>query len=457
MKKRLLFSTAVLLGLFVGVIGFQVLEAVPPVEDNGYANIAVLTRAMQLIRQDYVDEKKVSYRSLTYAALKGMFDSLDPHSQFMEPRELQGMEDDTKSEFGGLGVIVTQREGLLVIVSPMEDTPGFRAGLLPGDEILRINGDQTDKMELNRAIDKLRGAPGEKVTLTILRPSTKEIKDFPLERELIKVASVKDAKLLDATFSGDLKIGYVRITQFNEPTATELAKKLDELEKQGMQALVLDLRGNPGGLLNSAVDVCGQFLPPSTMVVYTEGRVASQRHIYKTAADAKQRPVYPLAILINGGSASGSEIVAGALKDLHRAILVGETSFGKGSVQSVMQLPDGSGVRLTTAKYYTPSKQVIHEKGVSPNIRVPMTFEQERLLLLQRREEVLDDEERKGLGNFRDGQLERAADALKGVVIYTSGSSRNVQKGAVSSNAPANAATEIAEIAPASPDRKRVR
>ena len=405
------------------MVGLRVLGAAATLtpEDNGYSNLAVLTRAMQLIRQDYVDDKKISYQALTYAALKGMLNSLDPHSQFMEPRELKGMEDDTKSEFGGLGVIVSQREGALTIISPMEDTPGFRAGLLPGDQVLKINGVSTEKMELNGAIDKLRGAVGEKVTLTVYRPSTKEIKDYVVERAIIKVASVKDARLLDSALTGGNKIGYVRVTQFNEPTAAELSAKLDGLEKQGMQALILDLRNNPGGLLNSAVDVCAQFVPPNTMVVSTEGRVSSQNREYRTAADSKQRPRYPLAVLINGGSASASEIVSGALKDLHRAILVGETSFGKGSVQSVVQLPDGSGVRLTTARYFTPSKQVIHEKGVSPNIHVPMTLEQEQMLLTQRREEVLPEPDRKHAAEFRDAQLERATDAIKGVMIYSAG------------------------------------
>jgi len=302
----------------------------------------------------------------------------------------------------------------------MEDTPGFRAGLMPGDQILKINGEATEQMQLSGAIDRLRGEPGQKVTLTILRPSNRQIKDYTIERAIIKVASVKDAKFLDAKLTGGAKIGYVRITQFNEPTATELGEKLDALEAQGMQALVLDLRNNPGGILEGAVDVCGQFVGPNTMVVSTEGRVASSKKVYKTSTEAKQRPRYPLAILINGGSASASEIVAGALRDLNRAILVGETSFGKGSVQSVIELQDGAGVRLTTAKYYTPSKQVIHEKGIAPAIRATMTPAQENLLNLQRREGDLDEAEKKQLTGFHDTQLERAADALKGVVLYAS-------------------------------------
>src|SRR5207248_1797947 len=180
------------------------------------------------------------------------------------------------------------------------------------------------------------------------------------------------------------KIGYVRLVQFNEPTAEELSKALDELERQGIQALILDLRNNPGGLLNSAVDVCAQFLPANTKVVSTQGRVASQQRDYTTPVTKKERPEFPMAVLVNEGSASGAEIVSGALKDLHRAIVVGETTFGKGSVQNVLQLPDGSAIRFTTAKYYTPGKQVIHGNGVTPNIRVPISVEQERILFALR-------------------------------------------------------------------------
>ncbi len=420
MKKRLLQSLVVLLAGFNLIVGVRVYQAVGAQEkdDAGYASIAVFARALQLVRQDYVDEKKVSYEDLTHAAMRGMLSSLDPHSQFMEARDFKGMQDDTNSRFGGLGVVVAQRDGNIVIVSPMEDTPGFRAGLLPNDQIIKIDGRSTEKMDLGEAINMLRGEAGQKVTLTILRPATKEIKDFMLTRENIKVASVKDVKMLPEELGAEFKIGYARITQFNVPTAEELGKKLDDLEARGMQAFILDLRYNPGGLLNSAVDVCGQFLPPKTLVVSTEGRVPSQSRPYRTPDTVKQRPRYPVAILINNGSASGSEIVAGALKDLNRAILVGETTFGKGSVQSVIQLQDGSAMRLTTAKYYTPSKQVIHEQGVTPTIRALLTPEQERQLLALRREDAALDPERKDLAGFRDTQLERAVDALKGVMIY---------------------------------------
>ena len=234
----------------------------------------------------------------------------------------------------------------------------------------------------------------------------------------IRVQSVKAARLLDPEFTGPFKIAYVRLIQFNEPTADDLGKALDDLQKQGMQALILDLRNNPGGLLNSAVDVCAQFLPPNTKVVSTQGRVASQQRDYATSGAAKERPHFPMALLVNEGSASGAEIVAGALKDLRRAILVGETTFGKGSVQNVLQLPDGSALRITTAKYYTPGKEVIHGKGVTPNIRVPMTAEQERALFSFRSAENVKPDEEKNIVKTKDPQMLRAIDALKGVMIY---------------------------------------
>ena len=420
MKRRILLSGA-LLTIAFSMLGVRVFDALAlaPQDDSVYSNVQVLTRALQLIRQDYVDEKKVSYHDLIYSALRGMLSNLDPHSQFMEPDDFKDMEDDTNSQFGGLGLVVSIRDGNIIIVHPMEGTPGAKAGLLPNDQILKINGASAEKMDLNDAIKQLRGDVGKKVTLTIYRPSNKEIKDYTVERAIVKVDSVKDAKLLDPALAGGFKIGYARITQFNKPTDAELGKKLDELEAKGMQALILDLRYNPGGLLDSAVGVCGQFLPPHTAVVSTEGRANSQKHSYPTDDKAKNRK-YPLAVLINGSSASGSEIVAGALKDLNRAIIVGETSFGKGSVQSVVQLPDGSALRITTAKYYTPSKQVIHEHGVAPNIRATLTAEQERVLMLSRREdENATDADKKEIAAFRDTQLERAADALKGAMIYS--------------------------------------
>ena len=387
-------------------------------EDNGYAQISIFAKALELIRQDYVDDNKTSYHDLINAAMKGMLSSLDPHSQFMNPDDFRDMQDDTRSRFNGLGIEVSMKNGLPTVIAAMEDTPAAKAGVLSGDQILRINGISTERMDLQDAINVLRGPAGAKITLTLLRPSTKEIKEYTLQRAEIKIQSVKGARLLDPEFTGPFKIGYIRLVQFNEPTADELSKALDELQKQGMQALILDLRNNPGGLLNSAVDVCAQFLPANTKVVSTQGRVASQQHDYSTSGAKKERPSFPMVVLINEGSASGAEIVAGALKDLHRAVLVGETTFGKGSVQNVMQLPDGSAVRFTTAKYYTPSKQVIQGNGVTPNIRVAVTADQERSLSALRNTGNMKPEDEKIIIKTRDPQMLRAIDALKGVMIY---------------------------------------
>jgi len=410
MRSCFLLTAALILSTAAGAMAAN---ATSTEEDSPYEHIQVLARAMQLIRQDFVDESRVGYKDLTHSALRGMLAELDPHSQFMEPEDFEGMQEDTKSEFGGLGVVVTLEDGKLTIVSPMEDSPGFEAGLEPGDQILRINGESTENLPLAAAVDMLRGEPGEKVTLTIQKTGTGEIKDYPLVREVIKVASVKDARILPAP-EGAPKIGYVRITQFNEPTASELAKALDKLDAEGAEALVLDLRYNPGGLLGSAVEVCGLFVPAGTRIVTTEGRSPGRE--YRATARGNKLRTYPLAVLVNYASASGSEVVAGALKDLGRAVIVGETTFGKGSVQSVVGLPDGSAVRLTTAKYYTPNRQVIHEQGVSPNIRSTLEPEEELAILRARRARDL---RRASAGEAADDpQLSRAVDALKGLLIH---------------------------------------
>src|SRR6267378_4429851 len=255
--------------LLLGVFSAFAQEAQPAKseEDNGYAQISIFAKALELIRQDYVDENKTSYHDLINAAMKGMLSSLDPHSQFMDPDDFRDMQDDTRSRFNGLGIEVSMKSGLPTVVTPMEDTPAARAGILSGDQILKINGASTDRMDLQDVINHLRGTPGQKISLTLIRPSTKEVKDYALERAEIKVQSVKGVKLLDPDLTGSFKIAYVRLIQFNEPTADELSRALDGLQKQGMEGLILDLRNNPGGLLNSAVDVCAQFLPANTKVV----------------------------------------------------------------------------------------------------------------------------------------------------------------------------------------------
>ena len=418
--RRVVIIPLLVCVLFGAIPGAFAQEVQPPKtgEDNGYSQIAIFAKALELVRQDYVDENKTSYHDLVTAAMKGMLSSLDPHSQFMDPNDFRDMQDDTRSRFNGLGIEVSMKNGLPTVVTAMEDTPAAKAGILSGDQILRINSMSTERMDLQDAINVLRGPAGAKVGLTLLRPSTKEIKEYTLQRVEIKIQSVKGERLLPPELTGPFRIGYLRLIQFNEPTADELSKAIDDLQKQGMQALILDLRNNPGGLLNSAVDVCGQFLPPNTKVVSTQGRVSSQQHDYSTSTVSKPRPNFPMVLLVNEGSASGAEIVAGALKDLRRAVLVGETTFGKGSVQNVLQLPDGSAVRFTTAKYYTPSRQVIQGNGVTPNIRVGMTAEQERALYGLRNSGNVKPDDETNIIKTKDPQMLRAIDALKGVMIY---------------------------------------
>jgi carboxyl-terminal processing protease len=397
--------------LMVGARLYQA-EGETAAEDDAYESIHLLTTVLQHIRGYYVDKEKTSYQDLIHGALNGMLQSLDAHSQFMDPDMYSDMKDDTAGQFGGLGVVISLRDEVLTVIAPMEGTPGFEAGLLPGDKIIEIETESTERMSVDDAIKKLRGPVGTPVTIKVLRPETQEIKDFTIIRAEIEVASVKGATLLEDG------IGYVRITQFNTPTAEDLQRALDELASQGMKALVLDLRDNPGGLLNAAIEVSQKFLHRDDLVVYTQGRDPGQKQQFR-AGGRTHHTELPLAILINRGSASASEIVAGALQDHRRAILVGEKTFGKGSVQSVIGLDDGSAIRLTTAKYYTPSEKVIHERGIAPQIEVPVDpLDWRRIREYQSRPEgALPDPEFAGEPPV-DVQLERALDVLKGIMIF---------------------------------------
>ena len=390
-------------------------------QEETYQYTLLFTRIIELVRQDYVDAGKVQYRDLIYAALRGMLNSLDPHSQFMDEESFAEMQKDTKGQFSGLGLVVGLREGYLTVLTSIEETPSFRAGILSGDRILKIDNKSTDKMGQQDAVKRLKGVRGSKVKLMIMRPAAGqegpgEILEIELTREVIKVATVRDSKILPDELSGGDTIGYIRIEQFGEKTEEEFEAILVDLEKKGMKSLILDLRNNPGGLLDSAVEIAGKFLSKGQVVVSTQGRNSIQGVDYRPKL-SKRHPAYPIVVMVNGYSASGAEIVAGALKDLQRAILVGERTFGKGSVQTVQDLGNGTGIRLTTAKYYTPSKKVIHEVGVEPHFLVPVTEQEERLLLQVRvnRGFVGQNQEQR---EVRDTQLDRAIGILKGIRIY---------------------------------------
>ncbi len=388
--------------------------------DDAYPQLELLTRAMQTIRQHFVDEAAVDYQPLVEGALEGMLRKLDPHSEYMGKALFEDLKREQADESQGIGIVISSRQGALSIVSVREDGPAARAGVLAGDQILQINEVLTQTLGVAEAAQLLEGRVGEPLQLVIRRPSTSKLQRVDLVREALSETSVADAMLLPPQLSGERAIGLVRVTQFAEATAESLAKALDQLESRGLQALVLDLRNNPGGLLESAVAVCGEFLAANTMVVSIEGRVAADNPPpYRTKGrNGKPARNYPLAVLINHGSASAAEIVAGALQDLGRAIVVGTTSFGKGSVQSIIPMSNGAAMRLTIAKYYTPSHRTIHGSGVTPNIIAALPAEQELKLARWRADHSSGEAAALELAALGDTQLERAVDALKGALIF---------------------------------------
>jgi carboxyl-terminal processing protease len=389
--------------------------------NSAYANIEVFSIALENVRNQYVDGQKLTYQDLVYGALKGMLNSLDPHSEFMDPEKYKELQNDTQGAFGGLGLIVQLKENFLTVIVPMTNTPAAKAGILAGDRIIRINGRNTDRMAVEDAVKILRGDPGTEVRLTVFRPSANETKEYKLTRAVINVDMVVDVNGGRDFKLGDNKIGYVRLTQFGETAGHDLEAALHKLKRQGLRGLVLDLRWNPGGLLEQAVDVCGKFLPRGQLVVTTEGRNAIQnpkRH----ALGRDELDGLPLVVLVNGYSASASEIVAGCLQDLKRAIILGDKTFGKGSVQSIIKLPDGSALRLTTAKFYTPSHKVIQEEGITPDVLVHLSREEEEAAQVQRTPgglESLEPRDRQRVLSTPDPQLERALDLLHGITLFT--------------------------------------
>jgi len=361
-KKRFLaLALVVAMAASVAFIGRMSVPIVSAAEDR-YETLKIFTEVLSVVERNYVEE--VNTKDLIYNAIKGMITALDPHSAFMTPEAYKEMQVDTKGEFGGLGIQIGMKDEVLTIIAPIEDTPAWAAGLKAGDKILKINGELTKDMSIQDAVTKMRGPKGTQVTLSILREGWKELRDFTITRDIIKIKSVK-SKVLEGN------IGYVKVTQFQQNTASDLDKALGNLKKEGMAAIILDLRNNPGGLLNSAVDVSSKFLPEGSLVVYTKGR-DGDRTEYRTGGGVAVGAEVPMVVLVNPGSASASEIVAGALKDWKRAVVLGEQTFGKGSVQSVVPLSDGSGLRITTARYYTPNGTSIQSTGIVPDITVKL-------------------------------------------------------------------------------------
>ena len=372
-----------------------------------YDNLELFTRVMEIVNDKYVED--VERQELIYGALEGMMKSLDDYSQFMEPQVYKEMKVETKGEFGGVGIEITLRGGILTIISPIEDTPGSRAGLHAGDKIVKIEGESTKDITLHEAVKKLRGKPGDPVNITVMRTGEKEFLEFTIVRDIIKIESVKEARMLDD------EIGYVRLVQFQQNTVKEFEEALEILEEAEIKALVLDLRWNPGGLLTSAIGVSDLFLDKGLLIVETRGR-NKEVEMQALATRRQMLADVPMAILINKGSASGSEIVAGALRDNYRAVLVGTTSFGKGSVQSVLPLSrddNAPGIRLTTGRYYTASQRVIQDNGIEPDVQVEMSIEEMKEFFKRKYRELDEmEKEEKELDGVADSQEEVEDDLM---------------------------------------------
>jgi len=439
MNRRFIFGAVIALLLLNLAVGAKIYTDTMRIRgqaasEDSRANLDLVEDVLHKIKYEYVDGTNLTYRQLVYSALKGAVSRLDPHSEFLDPESFHQLEDDTEGQFGGLGLVVALRGGFVTVVSPMDDTPGSRAGILAGDRILKVDGRNVEHLALDAVVKQLRGQPGSTVIITVERPTSGIRKEYTLKRAAIQMVMVKDINgkkefPLDAN-----KLGYVRILQFSEKTSDELEDALDKLKHQGMQGLVIDLRYNPGGLLDQAVEVCEKFLPRDQLVVSTEGRHTVEKYFARGHGDELKG--LPIVILVNLSSASAAEIVTGCLQDLHRAVVLGEKTFGKGSVQTIFPLDDGAALKLTVAKYYTPSHKVIHQQGITPDIVVPISDTEEAALLVKGSPggvAALSDKQTSALAGgdlapgedgrariaaVRDRQLDRALDVLKTLNAY---------------------------------------
>ncbi len=363
MKGRKWFGPAVVVLVFlVGFLAGDLVTDRPTAQANVvYEKLKIFGDVLSAVQASYVEEPDMD--KIVEGAIKGMLQTLDPHSSYLTPDMLKQVEVETKGVFGGLGIEIGIKDGFLTIIAPIEDTPAHRAGLLAGDKIVKIEEDPTKDMTVMDAVKRLRGEPGTEVTIWVAREGVGELMPFTITRDIIKIRSVKTKALGDG-------IGYIKLLQFQQDTSEELENALKERmkDKEGLRGLVLDLRNNPGGLLDQSVKVADKFID-SGLIVYTDGRIESQKFKYSAHRNGTHTG-FPMVVLVNAGSASASEIVAGALQDHGRAIILGIQTFGKGSVQTILPLEDGSALRLTTARYYTPNGRSIQAKGIEPDIIV---------------------------------------------------------------------------------------
>lgn len=430
MKRKVLIKAGIpllLLTLLIAwiVSGSSVTTTALAENRDIYKNLKLFNEALDLIDKNYVEE--IDSKTVIEGAIKGMTRSLDPHSSFMNADMYKELQVDTKGAFGGLGIEISIQNDVITVVSPIEDTPAYKAGIKAQDQIVAIEGESTKGFSLFDAVQKLRGPKGTQVTISIMREGFEKPKDFTITRDIIKIISVKHRMLED-------RIGYIRIASFHENTATETKKALKKLESRAnsLNGLIIDVRNNPGGLLDQAIKVSDIFLKKG-VVVSTKGRRKAADKTYK-ATDEGDEPTCPIIVLINRGSASASEIVAGALRDNKRALLLGTQTFGKGSVQIVIPLDDGSALKLTTAKYYTPDGTSIQAKGITPDIVVEHIRENnnkhatgigEKDLKGHLKGEGEEEEEVEADSGDarllqRDNQLKRAVDLIKSWELFRS-------------------------------------
>lgn len=370
---------------------------------------------LRTVNEYYIDAETVSYDRLAKTALHQMVESLDPHSEFLEARDFQDLEEQLSGDFTGIGIQVEMRKGKVRVIAPIANSPAERAGIQRGDEILGVDGKGIeDESTMDAVVERLRGKPRTRVTIDLYRPAAERKFQVTLQRQVIKLESVRAVVLPERT-------GYILLTEFSEHTGREFGEALERLLKEGIDGLVLDLRNNPGGLLDAAVAVAEPFFRRGELIVSTRGRKAADNESFR--AELSGEPLaLPMVVLINAGTASAAEVVTGALKDTRRAVVVGERSFGKGSVQSVFELKNGEGLRLTTARYYSPTGSSIHETGIEPNVEVIVSAEEDSKLHVQRtRADVKDPKEFKerfGFTPIEDRQLRAGLDVLRGIQIF---------------------------------------
>jgi len=360
-NEKYLFLVLILTIVFAAYTFFQ--KMADAKESNPtFEQLKTFSVVLDLIQRNYFEE--VDTKKVLYGAIQGMLTSLDPHSSFLKPEDYKELQVETKGSFSGIGIEISTKDGVLTVVSPIEGTPAFKAGLKPNDKIIKIENKSTKDMTLMQAVKLLRGNKGTKVTITIFREGWTKLKDITLSRDTIPIISIKSVMLDDS-------YGYIKITNFQDKTTADFKKALNSLESKngGLKGLIIDLRNNPGGLLDQSVNISDEFLE-NGLIVYTDGRLENQKMKF-TAKPNDASHNYPVVVIVNEGSASASEIVAGALQDHKRAVIVGTQTFGKGSVQTIIPLEDGSAVRLTTARYFTPSGRSIQAKGIVPDIVIP--------------------------------------------------------------------------------------